>query len=187
MVENRYAAKPLRADPPPPGEMDISLETLRENLHQSARKTLERLGIEPGNRGEHLIAHSLRDLGVDPLRVKFSPQIPLANRPHDVYQLTLELDEAEKDCFGFGKAKKFTLKLTLPDGKSVQTLQADDKLPESRGCPLDYRIQDVYFYEEKKLAVFLNLFRPGFEGPEVRYLVVTGQVRELPRGGTLHD
>ncbi|AUI67625.1 DUF2259 domain-containing protein [Beggiatoa leptomitoformis] len=62
---------------------------------------------------------------------------------------------------------------------TVTTLQADQKIPDTRGCPLAYRIQDVYIYNGEYIAVFLNIFSPGFEGQNMRYIVVTGKFRDV--------
>jgi predicted secreted protein len=56
----------------------------------------------------------------------------------------------------------------------VQVLQRDgDTVPGSRQCPYGYRIEQVYYYKNR-LAVFLNVFGQGFEGPDMRYMAVTG-------------
>jgi len=47
-------------------------------------------------------------------------------------------------------------------------------LPKVRSCPYGYCIEQVYFYKDK-LAVFLNMFSQGFEGPDMRYIAVTGE------------
>lgn len=60
----------------------------------------------------------------------------------------------------------------------LQILQKDtDVLPKSRSCPVGYKIEQVYIYQNK-IAVFLNVFSQGFEGPDMRYMVVTGEINE---------
>ena len=49
-------------------------------------------------------------------------------------------------------------------------------LPESRNCPHTYSIQNVYVYENR-VAVFLNVYTTGFEGPDMRFLAVTGNYK----------
>jgi predicted secreted protein len=63
-----------------------------------------------------------------------------------------------------------------PEMLEIKVLQADKKLPKSRDCPMDYRIESVYLYQQRYLAVFLNMFLPRFEGQDMRYLVVTGEL-----------
>ncbi|EIJ42603.1 putative secreted protein [Beggiatoa alba B18LD] len=68
---------------------------------------------------------------------------------------------------------------TEEDTTGLVILQADKKIPETRGCPLAYRIQDVYIYNGEYIAVFINIFSPGFEGQNMRYIVVTGKFRDV--------
>ena len=56
------------------------------------------------------------------------------------------------------------------------------RIPESRSCPLDYQIADIYtFYPDggdPVFAVLVRMLRVGFEGPDGRYIAITGK---LPR------
>jgi hypothetical protein len=78
-----------------------------------------------------------------------------------------------------GSPKMFKLTLSYNEGQT-QVLQEDKRLPPTRGCPLNYRIQDVYMYEyEKKqyIAILLNVISAGFEGQDMRYLAVTALIK----------
>lgn len=55
-------------------------------------------------------------------------------------------------------------------------LQKDSKLPKSRGCASNYAVQRVTLLGDK-LVVALRYSLPGFEGPDVRSMIVTGQVK----------
>jgi len=100
--------------------------------------------------------------------------VPLTGLAHKTYAVTLELKNGNEECANLGKSQMFNLTVTNENDKKSKPLQNDTKVPESRGCPLDYRIADVFVYQEKFVAVFINVFTPGFEGQNVRYLVVTG-------------
>ena len=74
--------------------------------------------------------------------------------------------------------------LTMRQGNRTPfVLQQDKVLPESRGCPFGYRIQDVYIFHGKDtppggyIVVFLNMSVPGFEGGDMRFLAVTGRIK----------
>jgi predicted secreted protein len=56
-----------------------------------------------------------------------------------------------------------------------QILQKDERIPEARGCPHLYTIEQVYYYEGK-IAVFLNVYKRGFEGNDMRYMAITGEI-----------
>lgn len=85
-------------------------------------------------------------------------------------------------CHAFGESKGFRLlKLALKDGNTTRVLHEDKKIPASRRCPLRYDLADlVTFYPEAGQPVFAVLIRMqtvGFEGPDGRFLAVTGQLR----------
>ena len=67
-----------------------------------------------------------------------------------------------------------TIKPNINHGNlPIQILQKDKIIPAIRGCPSSYRIEQVWYYEGK-IAVFLNNYKRGFEGDDMRYMVVTG-------------
>lgn len=53
---------------------------------------------------------------------------------------------------------------------------ADTNLPNSRGCPLDYSISDVHYFEavngDTVFMTFVNVMTYGFEGPDRRFMVI---------------
>lgn len=151
-------------------------DTVRQDNLKQARNQLEALKIIQGNLGEHVISHVLSDVGVEPLSAQFTLGIPLkgANYKYKTYTIKVGERKGEAECFEVGEAKMLTVTLTNEDQKKTKTLQEDKEVPKTRGCPLRYRIQDVYVYRDEFIVIFLNLFKPGFEGESMRYLVVTG-------------
>ena len=75
-----------------------------------------------------------------------------------------------------GKALGFRLILRRPNG-GIRTLHVDTRLPKSRECPSGYGIAAVYVArppgKPPVLAVLLQRFSPGWEGPDRRFLAVT--------------
>jgi predicted secreted protein len=72
-----------------------------------------------------------------------------------------------------------TLTLQSQSHKARQVLQADRGLPKSRGCPIHYRIEKVYLSPAGKqtvIVVLLQYFTPSIEGPDERYLAVSGVI-----------
>lgn len=57
----------------------------------------------------------------------------------------------------------------------TQVLQDDVALPTSRGCVIDYDVRRVTTFNGG-IVVVLAYSSPGFEGPDVRSLVVTGRI-----------
>ncbi len=171
--KNKYAAKPVTTR----NENDknkLSEHSVQQiNLGQ-ATDLLTQLGIVTHNRGQKLASRLITDLGVNPKEVQFVLTPPLGGTLPSRYTLKLTEESAEADCFGMGEPKIFTLSLFKGEQESI--LQKDTQIPQSRGCPLSYRIQDVYWYQDKYIAVFINILTLGFEGQNLRYQVVTGKL-----------
>ena len=97
------------------------------------------------------------------------------------YTVTLaESREPTGRCAGLtaGEEKKLTIALrNLATGAEAK-LQDDRIIPRSRGCPLDYSISDVVLYDRPGAravaVVIVNLFRPGFESSDRRFMAVSG-------------
>lgn len=111
-------------------------------------------------------------------KVIFNPELSdFAPNTTQFYELTLTSGLA-KDAKNAGACK---IELTLKDNTRqrevpLQILQKDgDELPAGRQQAFGYKIEQVYVYQNK-IAVFLNVFSPGFEGPEMHYMVVTGAI-----------
>lgn len=81
-------------------------------------------------------------------------------------------------CASYGAETK-GFRLTLRHQGAERVLNEDKKVPKSRGCPLRYRIERVVTYYPKGLppvfAVLVLMETHGFEGPDGRYLAITGQ------------
>jgi predicted secreted protein len=182
--KNAYAAAPV--------SVTIEKETATENAARSkakiaAAKKLRELKIVSGNKGKLVASHLITDLTYDAEskdgtdKVRFAEILISMYRRGD-YELTLKpILTKTKDCEAYGY-DIFKLELSLKNNEAETTrfLQKDAELPKSRGCVIEYRIQDVYLYEkaldENNIAIFINVFTPGFEGPDMRYMVVSGKL-----------
>lgn len=164
---------------------EIESETSVQELAMvRSRSKLQELGIIQGNVGEHIIAHPTTEPDVDPHFVRFGETVEPLNEDADPAKFELLLTETEVetpadhdlDC---GSARILELLLINTETGQEQMLQQDTKLPERRGYVYAYRIEDVYLYyyaHHRFIAVFINCYTPGFEGPDMRYMVVTGQL-----------
>lgn len=90
------------------------------------------------------------------------------------YQLNLNLSIFEKNCYGMEHDSKI-LDLRVWQGQKEKILQKDKRLPKSRGCAFDYQIAHVWLYKNF-IAVALKVKRVGFEGPDTRWMMVSGQL-----------
>jgi len=168
----------------------IDDEQAKERLARSrarvkAAATLKRLRIVTGNTGQLTVSRMLTDLNVQgpgsgkPQKINFAEIVGSMYRRGD-YELVLnpiEVKVRDKACdYSDQPIYKFELSLKDKDADKTVILQKDVGLPNSRFCPIDYSMQFVYLYEDN-IAVFLNVYDIGFEGPDMRYLVVTGKYK----------
>lgn len=142
--------------------------------------------IEPSN--AITLAHSpLGEFDDDEVRETFGARIP-SNPLDDVtsrYEARLDIFHADaefEDCEVFiGEPPNgFRLIVDNLESGSSAVLSEDGTIPESRGCPITYRISRVVVpsYPPDRVAVLLSVFTPGFEGPDRSFIAVTGRLPE---------
>ena len=183
VVKNIYAAPAITIRI----ENDYATERqARTKAKLASAASLRKLRIADRNVGTQVVSRLLTDVSANHYlssdtgktqTVEFAEIIASMYRKGD-YELVMNPSEIKvKDC-EYSDQSVYKLELLLKDkdlGKSV-VLQRDSALPKSRSCPLSYAIQHVYLYENN-VAVFLNTYHMGFEGPDMRYLVVTGKYK----------
>lgn len=104
----------------------------------------------------------------------------------DRYEVVLSTTETEpvlKDMpIDFGPAKKLKLSIAgLGEASgTVQILQEDKQLPKSRAYPLAYSVRRVTAFKDG-LVVIVSYTTPGFEGPDVRYMAISGKFTPAQR------
>lgn len=158
----------------------------RTKAKLAAAASLRKLRIVERNVGTQVVSRLLTDVSVNHYlssdtgktqSVEFAEIIASMYRKGE-YELVMNPSEIKvKDC-EYTDQSVYKLELLLKDKDLDKTLvlQRDSALPKSRSCPLSYAIQHVYLYENN-IAVFLNTYHMGFEGPDMRYLVVTGKYK----------
>lgn len=184
-VKNSYAAAPVKV------RLDDEARTeaqARTRAKVGAAANLRKFRIVDGNTGSLVVARLLTDLSLTdaPLKPAAGQMQSLnftdyrnSNYFENEYNLTLAPSEVkDKQCASYTEQTVYKFDLTLRDVRkeTKKILQKDSALPAGRNCPLDYSVQSVYLYKNK-IAVFLNVFSLGFEGPDMRFLVVTGNYK----------
>lgn len=160
-----------------------TLSSTRDNVMFDAQSKIDALGIITGNTGDHVICHPTSDIDAEPRYVHFyerSGGVPGLSGFRE-YALTLNEIEviSNDDVYGHGPPKMLELVVSTPGINDIIVLQRDTNLPKRRSNVLSYRIQDVYIYHyagNTYIAVFINYAMPGFEGPDMRFMVVTGKL-----------
>ncbi len=101
------------------------------------------------------------------------PSAPTLNQ----YKLNLvEHKLQNSDC------KTFALTLTSVSPQSQVAKYTDRTLPKSRGCPVEYSISDVHYFEatngDTVFLTFINVMKIGFESPERRFIVTPFYIKK---------
>ena len=133
------------------------------------------------NRGNIVATNHATELGIDDKRIIANPRLVV---PPIDDAIEFRLEEISflgtETCEAFGATKGFRLlKIGTRDGDETIMLHEDASIPESRRCPLRYALADLVTYypegQSPAFAVLVRMQTVGFEGPDGRYLAVTGR------------
>lgn len=126
--------------------------------------------------------NAITEYSADPYRIVVNPRpvFPPADRPLEFRLEELPLP-SPADCQNFGDIAGFRLvRVNADPGGQTALLHEDSSVPASRNCPQGYRIGGVQtFYPETGEPVFAVLIAVrsvGFEGPNYRWIAVTGRL-----------
>lgn len=187
VTKNSYAVAPIKQtfkdfdESNPPGEDVVRLKTKK-----AAAANLKKFKIVPGNTGALLVARLPTDIDagkIEPNDENKNQVIKFYDEEYegyggDIFELRLKISKVDlKRCdYNYEPTLKFELLLKSTRNDTEKILQKDKDLPESRGCPHTYSVQNIYTYKNK-IAVFMNVYTLGFEGPDMRFMVVSGNFR----------
>ncbi|MCJ8324732.1 MAG: DUF2259 domain-containing protein [Rhizobiales bacterium] len=151
-----------------------SLAQARAVAIANATPTIKRLNTTL--HGFTLVSNPITQLDTDKYNARFGihPSAPTNNQ----YKIKLTTKNANSSkCNDFAPdAKIFELELTSLSAQYTFETYVDTNLPTSRGCPIDYSISDVHFFEavngDLVFMTFINVMRYGFEGPDRRFMVI---------------
>ena len=154
-----------------------TLAAARQEARQEGQEVIADSELDPGFTAGW---NAVSELSADPHRLRVNPRPVFPPIDEDV-EMRLEERHLEppQGCEAMGEMKGFTLLriATQPGGETV-TVHEDQSIPSSRGCPLGYRLTGIQtFYPEAGTPVFATIIairRFGFEGPDHRFIAVTG-------------
>ncbi len=125
--------------------------------------------------------NAVTEISADPYRIEVNPRpvFPSIDGTLDFRLAELPMPDGA-ECYGFGEAAGFRLtRIATEPGAETTLVHEDNSIPKSRGCPLGYRIAGVQtFYPQGGSPVFAVMIAVrgiGFEGPDHRFIAVTGQ------------
>lgn len=161
---------------------DGSAEDERASTAQTLALLLKRVGIKRGLTGTNVFQKG----DIIATKANFTQPLTSADLPKvakitlDGKAYTLELIERPAppmtgDCRAYSPFPAALLELKLSQGATSRALQKDILLPNSRKCVYSYGIARVYRYRSS-VAVFLRTLSPGFEGPNLGWMVVTAKL-----------
>lgn len=133
-------------------------------------------------RGNVVATYRASQSGADTKRMVANPRFVVPPIDEEIeFRLTNITMPASALCEAFGPSVGFKLTqiATSPD-QSTRILHQDASVPDSRGCPRDYRLADIitYFPEAgtPKVAVLIHVISQGFEGPDGRFMAITSSL-----------
>jgi len=126
--------------------------------------------------------NAVTELSADPFRLSVNPRpvFPAIDAALEFRLEELPMPDGAQ-CHGMGEARGFRLtRIATVSGATTKTIHEDGSIPSSRGCPLGYRLAGIQtFYPEGGAPVFAVLIAIrslGFEGPDHRFIAVTGKL-----------
>lgn len=133
-----------------------------------------------GAPGSIVAANPLTETSANPHFVSFTPRRYSSTQDRG-YELALqEYELAAPNWPDLGQPYK-GFQLTMIDPARRQRILArDERVPGSRNCPLAYAISEIVVYHPSDrhsvFAVLISVLSVGFEGPDRRFIAVTGQL-----------
>ena len=135
----------------------------------------------------HLVASQrITHLNADPHRVTVNPR-PVLPAIDAAVMFTIDTFEAQAQPYcagiGYGGTRGFRLTTQIEGRPETLLVLHEDSttVPNNRSCPLDYRIHDIVTFfpngADPVVAILIQVIGAGFEGPDGRFLAVTGPLR----------
>ncbi len=145
-----------------------TIAQVRAALKVAKDSLLNRYKIARANQGQFI--------GIAPLAPNIGGQrseFIYAGRTHNLELNSIFAKQAAQTCPDEIASR---LELTLTVAGKTRILQKDGlTLPKSRACALSYEMRSAHLYGNK-LAVFVAVSLPGFEGADIRWMVITTQL-----------
>lgn len=157
-----------------------TIEAARLQARQKGEAIVSQAELS-ANRGITAGFNPVTELSADPHRMVVNPR-PIFS-PVD-QPLEFRLDELgmnnTEGCESQGEINGFRLlRVEARDGGTTKLLHEDKSVPKSRGCPNGYSIGAVQTFSMDSLsayAVVIAVRQYGFEGPDYRWIAVTGRL-----------
>jgi predicted secreted protein len=154
-----------------------TLETARNAAYVQAEAVLQEFSI--GIPGRLLLSNPITEI-TNSRQVEFLLRAYTPLQPTG-WTLTLQERVLPTECPSLGYLiVGFGLLMKSPTNETT-TLNNDQRIPESRGCPVAYGVSDIVAFDrpgDTVLIILLNMFKIGFEGPDRRFLALATTISE---------
>lgn len=159
---------------------NASLDAARLKAREQGEKIVAQSELA-ANRGFTAGSNAVTELSADPHRMAVNPR-PIFPPIDPALEFRLEelpLSGGEScewlgtQTFGFR-----LLRIDTQIGGKTTLVHEDKTIPQNRGCPFGYSIGAVQTFSQSGLsayAVLIAVRRHGFEGPDHRWIAVTGR------------
>ena len=159
---------------------NATVDQARDVAFQRGEKVLKEAQLAR-NQGFLAGYNAITEVSADPYRMAVNPRL-VVPPVDDVLEFRLEeinVGQLER-CQGLGDPVGFRLlKIDASDGGVTELIHEDASIPLSRGCPTGYRIGAVQTLHRDNgrstYAVMISVINVGFEGPDHRWMAVTGK------------
>ncbi|RJT37479.1 DUF2259 domain-containing protein [Mesorhizobium waimense] len=156
------------------------LEAARLQARQKGEAIVSQAELT-ANRGITAGFNPVTELSADPFRMVVNPR-PIFSPVDPPLEFRLDeigMNDTER-CQSLGEINGFRLlRIEAKDGGQTHLLHEDKSIPQSRGCPYGYQIGAVQTFSLDSIsayAVLITVRQYGFEGPDFRWIAVTGRL-----------
>ena len=153
-------------------------EAARSSARDQGQAVVKDATLQPGFTAGF---NPITELSADPYRLAVNPRpvFPPIDAPLEFRIEEISLDQPA-NCHDLGTAVGFRLvRVGLTPEQPAQLIHEDSTIPESRNCPLGYRLGAVQTFYPKDgppvYAVMVSVRSVGFEGPNHRWIAIPGQ------------
>jgi predicted secreted protein len=159
----------------------LTIDAVRAKARERGQSVIAD-AVLAANRGFVAGTNAVTELSADPFRLAVNPR-PVFPPVDDPLEFRLEeihvgVPDRCKDL-GDVVGLRLTKVATVP-GTEAEMIHEDSGIPQSRGCPIGYSLAGIQtFYPEAGEPVFALLIAVrtyGFEGPDHRFIAVTGPI-----------
>ncbi|PLP61200.1 hypothetical protein CYK37_02650 [Mesorhizobium loti] len=157
-----------------------TLQAARSKAREQGEAIVKQTELD-ANQGFTAGSNPVTELSADPQRMVVNPRpvLPAIDEPLEfrLNEFALNGDEV---CASQGETKGFRLlRIEANPNGATKLLHEDKSIPKSRGCPSGYGIGAVQTYSGDSLSAYAVLIWTrgyGFEGPDYRWIAVTGRL-----------